>query len=69
MVNNFDHLCVICNALADSVQTQSFEIDSLNRFKPWSRKNIYGRRTYDPEKFSNYEQRNGVSDEREEELA
>ena len=25
-------------------------------------------RIYDPERFSNYEQRNGVSDEREEEL-
>ena len=30
---------------------------------------MYGRRTYDPEKFSSYEQQNGVSDEREEELA
>ena len=43
------------------MQTQSFEIESLNHFKRWNLKKIYGRRTYmyDPEKFStNYEQRN-----------
>ena len=54
VVNNFNHLCVICNA------SHSFEIESLNHVKLWNLKKIYGRRTYDPEKFSNYDQRNGT---------
>ena len=64
MVNSFDHLCVICNALAASVQSQSFEIELLNHFKLWNLKKIYGRRTYDPEKLSN--EAAGVEQEEEE---
>ena len=41
------------------MQTQSFEIKSLNQVKLWNLKKIYDRHTYDPEKFSNYDQRNG----------
>ena len=33
---------------AAPVQSQSFEIESLNHFKLWNLKKIYGRRTYGP---------------------
>ena len=54
---------------AASCMTQSVEVESINHFKLWEVLQIYGRRIHDPEKFSNYELRNGVSEGREEELA
>ena len=52
IVNDLDHLCVICNALAASVQSHSFEIKSLNHFKLWNLKMSYGRHTYNPPRSS-----------------
>lgn len=42
---------------------------SLVGFKLWEIVSIYGRRDYDPEKLSSYELRNGISPDREKELA
>eukprot|EP00966_Prymnesium_polylepis_P081367 1885088-Prymnesium_polylepis.1 len=55
-------------AAAAAVQ-QLTEPASLSAFVLWELRAIYGRRMFDPETLSDYELRNGVSDEREEELS
>jgi hypothetical protein len=51
--------------------SSTVELESLNYFKLSRIKQIYGRRLYDPDTFSNYELRNSLREERdrEEELA
>ena len=47
----------------------SVEIESLVCLKLWELIGIYGRREYDPDSLTSYELRNGISADREKELA
>ena len=47
----------------------SAELESLVALKLWEMFGIYGRREYDPDTLTSYELRNGISADREKELA
>ena len=47
----------------------SAELESLVALKLWEMFGIYGRREYDPDTLTSYEIRNGISADREKELA
>ena len=48
---------------------QPVEVESMVGFKLWTLFVIYGRRDYDPDALTGYELRNGISTDREKELA
>ena len=55
---------------AAGVPLQAIELgESVSKFVLWELMAIYGCREYDPESFSPYELRNGVNEERDEELS